>query len=122
MTDAELSVLAGKSPNYLSYIKYSNKEKYEYMKKHGIKKYEHDFDELKIELQQIYFELLETRKLADFYKTTLTDIFESYTLFYNVMAVRNFTVHSRSRWFDVFKQNLLIKERYLKYKEQNNDV
>ena len=119
MNDREISVIAGKSGNYMYALKSAHKERYNMLKKYGIKEFEDICKEAKNKLAEIYFEIKEIKNFSfsNFYRS-------SEKIQKNYKSIKSFSVGISNSAFvanertsvNGFKKIGIILEEYEKYK------
>ena len=119
MNGREISVIAGKSENYMYVLKSAHKERYNILKKYGIKEFEDMCKEAKNKLADIYWEIKETKGISfsGFYRSS-SKIQESYKSIPSfIIGVSNFAFAANERTsVKGFNKMSIIIEEYEKYK------
>ena len=77
MNDSNLSVSWGKNRSYLATQKNINMEFYDYLKKHGLPKYQEETDKSVNEIAKMYYYLTEARLMTTFFYDSLQDLYNT---------------------------------------------
>lgn len=77
--DAQLSREAGRHENWLTANKCTNREKYDYIKEMGVQEYFENFQRMRSELGDIYYEikLKKNYSMAEFYRLFMSEDYSS---------------------------------------------
>ena len=107
-SDRQLSTEAGKYCNWLAQVKATNKEKYDYLIKNGIRKFEAESVEIRHFLSTIYYSNMTVSSL---YSDYASDLYKNEGSFRRALENAAFSLGERALMWGAFKRFRLFKER-----------
>jgi len=117
-TDYQLSVLAGKTHNFLAIMKRANRDQYDYIKIVGISEFEDEQLKLRKDLSEMQIDLTETRLASKFCRDYLSDIFLTPHVFLNTISRFAFTNQNYTMNYRAFKRWQSVLYIYDKNKQK----
>lgn len=117
-SDRQLSIEADKKSNFLAVVKSTNIKKYNYLKKTGIRQFLKKTNDLSNDIASMYYELIEERRITDFYKDHMTHIFSSTQSFATGISNIAFTVRRHDMDFNAFIKWKKVIKIYNKHKKE----
>jgi len=116
MTDAELSIRAGKDRKFLAITKYYSIDRYNKMKEMGICEYIDESNRLRMVASGIYYDLAPNKLLSEFYREYCKDITKSIETFYNLINNAGFNSTNSIMSISLFNKLTELEKQYNEYK------